>query len=121
MGDLFDATAMYDEDYLYFFAAPSDLSEFAVHGPVVPGADVPGEAAAELVPHAWWRHEETATCCYARRPASSRPAAQPAPNGSFGASDGNRELSADAGGLWRSSRVAGRCDAMAVATWSAHV
>jgi len=56
MGDLFDATAMYDEDYLYFFAAPSDLSEFAVHGPVVPG------------PHAWWRHEETATCCYARRP-----------------------------------------------------
>ncbi len=51
MGDLFDAAAMYDEDYLYFFAAPGDLSEFAVHGPVIPGADFPGEAAAELT----WR------------------------------------------------------------------
>src|SRR2546430_1918495 len=51
MGDLFDAAAMYDEDYLYFFAAPGDSSEFAVHGPVVPGADVPGEAVAELA----WR------------------------------------------------------------------
>jgi hypothetical protein len=51
MGDLFDAAPMYDEDYLYFFAAPRGLSEFAVHGPVVPGADVPAEAAAELA----WR------------------------------------------------------------------
>jgi SAM-dependent methyltransferase len=51
MGDLFDAAAMYDEDYLYFFAAPRGLSEFAVHGPVVPGADFPAEAAAELA----WR------------------------------------------------------------------
>ena len=51
MGDLFDAAAMYDEDYLYFFGAPRGLSEFAGHGPVVPGADVPGEAAAELA----WR------------------------------------------------------------------
>src|SRR2546430_4927157 len=51
MGDLFDAAAMYDEDYLYFFAAPGDSSEFAVQGPVVPGADVPGEAVAELA----WR------------------------------------------------------------------
>jgi len=51
MGDLFDAAAMYDEDYLYFFAAPDGLSEFAVHGPVVPGAGFPGEAAAELA----WR------------------------------------------------------------------
>ena len=42
---------MYDEDYLYFFAAPGDRSEFAAHGPVVPGAEVPGEAVAELV----WR------------------------------------------------------------------
>ncbi|MGI8450406.1 MAG: SAM-dependent methyltransferase [Streptosporangiaceae bacterium] len=42
---------MYDEDYLFFFAAPRGLSEFAVHGPVVPGADVPAEAAAELA----WR------------------------------------------------------------------
>ena len=51
MGDLFDAAAMYDEDYLYFFAAPRGLSEFAVHGPVVPGADTSGEASAELA----WR------------------------------------------------------------------
>ena len=42
MGDLFDATAMYDEDYLYFFAAPGEVSEFASHGPVVPGAGLPG-------------------------------------------------------------------------------
>lgn len=42
---------MYDEDYLFFFAAPRGLGEFAVHGPVVPGADVPAEAAAELA----WR------------------------------------------------------------------
>jgi SAM-dependent methyltransferase len=51
MGELFDAASMYDEDYLYFFAAAGGRSEFAVHGPVVPGADVPGEAAAELA----WR------------------------------------------------------------------
>jgi SAM-dependent methyltransferase len=51
MGDLFDAAGMYDEDYLYFFAAPDGLIEFAAHGPVVPGADLPGEAAAELA----WR------------------------------------------------------------------
>jgi SAM-dependent methyltransferase len=51
MGDLFDATAMYDEDYLYFFAAPGEVSEIASHGPVVPGADLPGEAAADLA----WR------------------------------------------------------------------
>jgi len=51
MDDLFDAAAMYDEDYLYFFAAPGDGSEFAVHGPAVPGADAPGEAVAELA----WR------------------------------------------------------------------
>ena len=51
MGDLFEAAPMYDEDYLYFFAAPPGLSEFAVHGPVLPGADLPGEAAAELA----WR------------------------------------------------------------------
>jgi len=51
MGDLFDAAAMYDKDYLYFFAASGGLSEFAVHGPVVPGVDLPGEAAAGLA----WR------------------------------------------------------------------
>ena len=32
MGDLFDAAAMYDEDYLYFFAASGGLGELAVHG-----------------------------------------------------------------------------------------
>ncbi|MGO9083204.1 MAG: SAM-dependent methyltransferase [Streptosporangiaceae bacterium] len=51
MSDLFDAAAMYDEDYLHFFAARDDPSKFAEHGPVVPGADTPGEAAAELA----WR------------------------------------------------------------------
>jgi SAM-dependent methyltransferase len=50
-GRLFDAAAMYDEDYLYFFAVPGDLSEFAGHGPVIPGADVQGEVVAELA----WR------------------------------------------------------------------
>src|SRR6185437_8504053 len=49
--DLFDAAQMYDEDYLYFFAAEEGASEFAPHGPAVPGAGVPGEAAAELA----WR------------------------------------------------------------------
>jgi SAM-dependent methyltransferase len=51
MGDLFDAGAMYDEDYLYFFAASGGGTEFAAHGPVVPGAGAPGAAAAELA----WR------------------------------------------------------------------
>jgi SAM-dependent methyltransferase len=50
MTDLFDAAAMYDEDYLHFFAAPRDLGELAVHGPAVPGAS-PGGAVAELT----WR------------------------------------------------------------------
>jgi SAM-dependent methyltransferase len=51
MTDLFDAATMYDEDYLHFFAAPPGGSEFAAHGPVVPGMDSPAEAAAELT----WR------------------------------------------------------------------
>jgi SAM-dependent methyltransferase len=51
MDDLFDAAAMYDEDYLHFFAPPSDVSEFAAHGPTVPGTDSAGEAVAELI----WR------------------------------------------------------------------
>ena len=51
MSDLFDAAAMYDEDYLHFFAAPSDRSEFAAHGPVVPGTDSSAETAVELT----WR------------------------------------------------------------------
>ena len=49
--DLFDAAQMYDEDYLYFFAADEGTSKFASHGPPVPGAGVQGEAAAELA----WR------------------------------------------------------------------
>jgi SAM-dependent methyltransferase len=49
--DLFDAAQMYDEDYLYFFAAPPGVSQFATHGPVLPGTGVPGAAAAELA----WR------------------------------------------------------------------
>jgi SAM-dependent methyltransferase len=51
MGDLFDAAPMYDEDYLYFFAAPSGLSKVATHGPSIPGVDTAGDAAAELA----WR------------------------------------------------------------------
>jgi SAM-dependent methyltransferase len=51
MEDLFDAAAMYDDDYLYFFAAPRGESEFAGYGPAVPGADSSGEAVAELI----WR------------------------------------------------------------------
>ena len=51
MADLFDAAAMYDEDYLYFFAAPGGRTQFAAHGPVVPGAGTPAGAAADLA----WR------------------------------------------------------------------
>jgi len=51
MGGLFNAAAMYDEDYLYSFAASDDRSELASHGAAVPGADLPGEAATELA----WR------------------------------------------------------------------
>lgn len=51
MTDLFDAATMYDEDYLHFFAAPPGRSEFAAHGPVVPGTDSSAAAAAELT----WR------------------------------------------------------------------
>lgn len=48
MSDLFDAAAMYDEDYLHFFGAPAGVTEFAGHLPV---AAFPGEDAAELT----WR------------------------------------------------------------------
>jgi hypothetical protein len=51
MDDLFDTAPTCDEDYLYFFAAPSGFSEVAMHGPNLPGADIAGEAAAELT----WR------------------------------------------------------------------
>jgi SAM-dependent methyltransferase len=70
MTDLFDAAAMYDEDYLYFFAAPRERDEPeadepeahepgahkpeahkpGAHGPVLP-AGSPGESDAELA----WR------------------------------------------------------------------
>ncbi|WP_249998976.1 class I SAM-dependent methyltransferase [Actinoplanes sp. M2I2] len=53
-GDLFDATSMYDEDYLHFFAGGSgggDGGGAPTHGPVV-GTAYPGvDAAADLV----WR------------------------------------------------------------------
>jgi SAM-dependent methyltransferase len=51
MSDLFDAAAMYDDDYLYFFAAPAGLGGPAADGPAVPGGALPGEAAADLA----WR------------------------------------------------------------------
>jgi len=51
MTDLFDAAAMYDDDYLHFFAAPAGLTTGASHGPAVPGAGASGDAVAELV----WR------------------------------------------------------------------
>lgn len=38
MADLFDAEAMYDEDYLHFFAAPAGASQLAAHGPALPGS-----------------------------------------------------------------------------------
>lgn len=51
MTDLFDAASMYDQDYLYFFGAPPGQSRFAAHGPAIPGADSPAEAATALT----WR------------------------------------------------------------------
>src|SRR2546429_9372927 len=51
MSDLFDAAAMYDEDYLHFFAAPPGSVEFAAHGPVLPGHGSSGTTVADLV----WR------------------------------------------------------------------
>jgi SAM-dependent methyltransferase len=49
--DLFDAAAMYEEDYLHFFAAPPGASEFAAHGPVLSGSNASGDVVATLV----WR------------------------------------------------------------------
>jgi SAM-dependent methyltransferase len=51
MADLFDAAAMYDEDYLHFFASPGGVTGLAGHRPTVPAAAFSGEAAAELT----WR------------------------------------------------------------------
>jgi SAM-dependent methyltransferase len=51
MTDLFDAAAMYEDDYLYFFAGPDALSTFADHEPTERRAGSGVAAAAELV----WR------------------------------------------------------------------
>lgn len=51
MTDLFETAPMYDEDYLYFFAAPGEPGKVAGHRAAVTGADDPGGAAAELA----WR------------------------------------------------------------------
>jgi SAM-dependent methyltransferase len=50
MTDLFDAEAMYDDDYLHFFAAPPGASQFAAHGPALPGSRSTS-AAVDLI----WR------------------------------------------------------------------
>ncbi|HTT53422.1 MAG TPA: hypothetical protein VMH35_18675 [Streptosporangiaceae bacterium] len=47
MDDRSDADAMYDEDYLHFFAAPADLTEFAAHGPAGLGR------CGAFFPYAW--------------------------------------------------------------------
>jgi SAM-dependent methyltransferase len=46
--DLFDATAMYDDDYLHFFASPAPDAA-PTHGPVVGTAYPSGPAATDLV------------------------------------------------------------------------
>jgi SAM-dependent methyltransferase len=51
VNDLFDANAMYDDDYLHFFAAPAGVSELAKHGPVLAGAASWNDAVASLL----WR------------------------------------------------------------------
>jgi cyclopropane fatty-acyl-phospholipid synthase-like methyltransferase len=45
--DLFDATAMYEEDYLHFFASPSGSAP--THGPIVGTAFSRTAQAADLV------------------------------------------------------------------------
>jgi SAM-dependent methyltransferase len=51
MTDLFDAEAMYDDDYLYFFAAPAGTGMPATHGPTVPVIGSTPDPAVELL----WR------------------------------------------------------------------
>jgi SAM-dependent methyltransferase len=48
MADLFDATGMYDDDYLHFFASLGGVTKLAGRGPAVPAVAFTGEAAAEL-------------------------------------------------------------------------
>jgi SAM-dependent methyltransferase len=38
MTDLFDAEAMYGDDYLHFFAAPAGATQLAAHGPALAGS-----------------------------------------------------------------------------------
>jgi SAM-dependent methyltransferase len=49
MTDLFDAAAMYEDDYLYFFAGRDGLSRCASHEPAERVADFTAAAATELV------------------------------------------------------------------------
>jgi SAM-dependent methyltransferase len=48
VADLFDATAMYDDDYLHFFAAP-DSDGAPTHGPIVGTAYAGATTAADVV------------------------------------------------------------------------
>jgi len=48
MKELFDAAAMYGEDYLHFFAAPPGTSQFAAHGPALPNGGSTTDASALL-------------------------------------------------------------------------
>lgn len=49
MSDLFDAAAMYDQDYLHFVASSAGHSKLAEHGPALPNADTTGDAIVELL------------------------------------------------------------------------
>jgi SAM-dependent methyltransferase len=49
MTDLFDAAAMYDEDYLHFFAAPPGKIEFAAHGPALAGTVSSNDPVTQLL------------------------------------------------------------------------
>ncbi len=49
MPDLFDAEAMYGEDYLHFFTAPRGVTTFAAHGPALPGVGSSANTAADVV------------------------------------------------------------------------
>lgn len=49
MTDLFDAAAMYDEDYLHFVAAPRGAVEMATHGPVGGAAYGSGATLVDLI------------------------------------------------------------------------
>jgi SAM-dependent methyltransferase len=55
MAELFDAEAMYGDDYLHFFAAPAGASRFATHGPALPNSGSTTDASALI-----WRLLELA-------------------------------------------------------------